>query len=129
MAEPRKIYGMNLSIEDGLGNFVPIRPIDPPARIRPLDMKLEFKCDIPAEAMDAWNALAAEQAKDHEERLQAETDRWCWKAIAQGVGNRVWRSDPVVDDGTFVATYQFMILKPGMHPPGAGVIFGPFSNG
>ncbi|WP_313326247.1 hypothetical protein [Sphingobium yanoikuyae] len=128
MAEPQKIYGMNLSIEDGLGNFVPIRPIEQPVRIKPLDMKLEFKCDFPAETMDAWNALGAEHAKVHAECLQAETDRWCWKAIAQGVRNRVWRSDPVVNDETFAVTYQFMILTPGMHPPAKGIIFGLFSS-
>ncbi len=128
MMEPRKIYGMSLSIENGFGDFVPLRPIDPPAKIKPLDVKLDFKFDLPGQALETLESFGAEQAKVHAERLQEETDRWCWKAIAQGVGNRVWRSDPVVNDETFVVTYQFMILKPGMHPPSSGLIFGPFSE-
>lgn len=60
--------------------------------------------------------------------LLAETERWIWKAIAQGVGNRVWRSNPIQDPRSVAVThYQFAILKPG-EPSPAGVVFGPFSK-
>ena len=67
-----------------------------------------------------------ERVKRHIEWLTQLTERWCWKAIAQGVGNRVWRSDPVYED--FKVTYHFQILKPGECAPGSGVIIGPFSG-
>jgi hypothetical protein len=71
---------------------------------------------------DEWTRLAAE-------RLQAETDRWCWKALAQGVGNRVWRSNPIAEPWpSTVTTYEFAILKPGEPAPGSGWVFGPFSG-
>lgn len=62
------------------------------------------------------------------ERLNAETERWIWKAIAQGVGNRVWRSNPIADPWPSTVTrYQFAILGPDDLAPGAGVVFGPLS--
>ena len=128
MTEPRKIYGMKLSIENGAGNFVPLRPIDPPIKIKPLDISLDFKCTLPDDAIETLSSLGAEQAKVHARRLQAETDRWCWKAIAQGVGNRVWRSNPILNEDNFVTTYQFAILRPGEAAPGSGLVFGPFSK-
>lgn len=128
MIAPRKIYGMNLHIENGTGDFIPLRPIDPPMKIKPLDVKLDFKCDMSAEAIESLGSFFSEHAKVHAERLQAETDRWCWKAIAQGVGNRVWRSNPILHEDTFVTTYQFAILKPDEAAPGPGVVIGPFSK-
>lgn len=60
--------------------------------------------------------------------LHAETERWIWKAIAQGVGNRVWRSNPIHEPWPSTVTrYEFAILKPG-EPCPAGVVFGPFSK-
>lgn len=61
--------------------------------------------------------------------VNAETERWCWKALAQGVGNRVWRSEPkhVGDSiGGYRIVHNFQILTPGEGVPGAGVVFGPF---
>ena len=110
------------------GGFIPLRPIDPPMKIKPLDTSLDFKCTLSDEAVEALNSFGADQAKIHDERLQAETDRWCWRAIAQGVGNRIWRSDPILNEDTFVTTYQFAILKPGEAAPGSGIVFGPFSK-
>jgi len=63
------------------------------------------------------------------ERLNAETERWIWKAMAQGIGNRVWRSNPLPEPWPSTVTrYQFAIVAPGESPPGAGMFFGPFSN-
>ena len=58
--------------------------------------------------------------------LAAEVERWLWKALAQGVGNRVWRSDPELQSGAVI--YRFAILKPGDPPPGTGIIYGPMSS-
>jgi hypothetical protein len=63
------------------------------------------------------------------EKLNAETERWIWKAIAEGIGNRVWRSNPISEPWpSTVTTYHFAILKPGQAAPGSGLVFGPFSN-
>lgn len=62
----------------------------------------------------------------HAEWLNHITEQWCWKAIAQGVGNRVWRSDPVYEN--FRITYSFQILKPDECAPGSGIVIGPFSG-
>ncbi|MFZ5704955.1 MAG: hypothetical protein ACOY5R_06770 [Pseudomonadota bacterium] len=63
-------------------------------------------------------------------KLNAETERWCWKAIAKGVGWRVWRSDatPELDANGHRMTYQFQLLPPGHAAPASGWIFGPFSQ-
>lgn len=75
-------------------------------------------------------SLSSEIARAHAERLAAETERWCWKAVARGVGNRVWRSDsePVNDDRGFRIVHRFAILAPGQCAPGSGMVFGPFSK-
>lgn len=62
--------------------------------------------------------------------LAIETERWIWKAIAQGVGNRVWRSRPLArDDPPMTVFYDFKIIKPGDELPDVeGFIMGPFSQ-
>ena len=63
------------------------------------------------------------------EWLNAQTEAICWKAIAKGVGYRVWRSNPIYEPWpSTVVTWKFAILAPGEHAPGAGVVFGPFSS-
>lgn len=66
------------------------------------------------------------------DRIAAETDRWCWKAIAAGVGWRVWRSEGRIegDPGTlnYRHVHEFQLLPPGAPPPASGTIFGPFSK-
>jgi hypothetical protein len=65
----------------------------------------------------------------HADRLAAATEAMCWKAMAQGVGNRVWRSHGLAEPWpSTVVNYQFAILKPGDPVPGSGVVFGPFSK-
>lgn len=71
----------------------------------------------------------ADLIRAHADRLAAETERWIWKAIAQGIGNRVWRSDPEpMQWPSFGMLYRFQILKPGEPPPGTGIIYGPLST-
>lgn len=65
-------------------------------------------------------------AAHHAEWLNTLMEQWCWKAIGQGIGNRVWRSNPIYED--FKITYQFQILKPGEPAPGSGIVIGPFSG-
>jgi hypothetical protein len=63
-------------------------------------------------------------------RIAAETDRWCWKAIARGVGWRVWRSEARMEaDATgHRIVHDFQLLPPDHPAPGTGMIFGPFSQ-
>jgi len=80
--------------------------------------------------LDRLRSFADDQAVHRSEQLQAETDRWIWKAIAQGVGNRVWRSNALTDPWpSTTIRYQFAVLRPGEPAPGAGVVLGPFSKG
>lgn len=91
----------SFSMQDIEGSFVPLLPID-----------------MHSDAVRMFN-----------ERLAAETERWIWKAIAQGVGNRVWRSNAVSEEWpSTVVRHRFAILKPGELAPGAGIVFGPFSH-
>lgn len=85
-----------------------------------------FKYDL-ADIVDM--PLPLDPARHAAERLVAVTESWCWKAIARGVGNRVWRSDPIYEPWpSTVVTHQFQILAPGEMPPGSGLVFGPFSS-
>lgn len=59
--------------------------------------------------------------------LMAETERWCWRAIAKGVGWRVWRSECRWEDYHMI--HEFALLPPGASPPGSGTVYGPFSKG
>lgn len=92
-------------------------------------MEINGSFNVQFEDAEAIARLHASAVANHVEQLNAETERWCWKAISQGEGNRVWRSAPepheTPDMGT---TYYFAILKPGEPAPGKGVIFGPFSK-
>ncbi len=73
--------------------------------------------------------LARDFYAAHMEWLSIETERWIWKAIAQGVGNRLWRSHPLTQGYPPVKIhYHFVILKPGDDLPAAGYIMGPFSQ-
>lgn len=126
MAKPKNLRAMNLSITNAAGDFVPLREIKLPKLDRTIEFTGQF--DASDDFLATMTNLADEQAKVHAARLQAETDRWCWKAIARGVGNRVWRSNPIVDHDTFVMRYQFQILAPGQPAPGSGMVFGPFSQ-
>lgn len=76
-------------------------------------------CDISA-------YLPEKLSRDLLDELNAETERWIWKAMARGVGNRVWRSDPMWEGQTM--KHAFAILEPDDPAPGAGMIFGPFSG-
>lgn len=89
--------------------------------------------EIPVFRLD-WHQIKNMRASRnlHVSPSQAEwvmkiTEQYCWRAIAQGVGNRVWRSDPFLVD--FNVTYSFQILRPGEPAPGSGIVFGPFSKG
>jgi hypothetical protein len=74
--------------------------------------------------------MVTELLRTHAELIAKETERWLWKAIAQGVGNRVWRSEPEpMPRPEYGWTYRFAVLKPGELPPGVGVIYGPISGG
>lgn len=74
-------------------------------------------------------SLQSEAIQRQAESLVAETERWCWKALAQGTGMRVWRSEPgQMPFPNYGLTYKFAILEPGQSPPGSGTIFGPFSK-
>lgn len=73
--------------------------------------------------------LLTNLVRAHADQLAAETERWIWKAIAQGIGNRVWRSEPEPQPWPSTVTiYRFAILKPGDPPPGVGIIYGPLSQ-
>lgn len=125
MGKPIKLPGVTLHLQNNAGEFVPLKPIGVPD-MKPLNVSCDFQ--VSDEFLSAMSSIADEQAKVHAQRLHAETERWMWKAIAQGVGNRVWRSDPEFNEDTFAVTYKFMILAPGQHPPASGLIFGPFSD-
>lgn len=70
--------------------------------------------------MDELAVCAADQ-------IMKMTERWCWRAIAQGIGNRLWRSPVKIIDEQMVV--EFKILGPNDHPPGSGIIHGPWSKG
>lgn len=90
-------------------------------------MDFKLTADLMAE-YSPMTSIRDAAVRRHAESLYAETERWIWKAIAQGVGNRVWRSNPIQDPRHIAVThYQFAILKPG-EPSPAGVVFGPFSK-
>jgi hypothetical protein len=89
---------------------------------------MDFRTLIPADAKWTPFDLRHEAAQLRADRLNAQTERMIWKAIAKGVGNRVWRSNPISDEDGFVVRYQFAILGPDENAPGAGVVFGPFSE-
>jgi hypothetical protein len=76
----------------------------------------------------AWD-ITCEAALHAARKLLAEEERWIWKAMAEGVGNRVWRSHALAEPwpGTSVS-YRFKVLRPGDSVPGAGIVFGPFSK-
>lgn len=54
------------------------------------------------------------------DELEAETERWLWKALAKGTGCRVWRSDPIFEGDQI--KHVFAILEPGEQPPGEGTV-------
>lgn len=71
--------------------------------------------------------LRDEAVKVAMERLAAETERWCQKAMDRGIGNRVWRSNPIAEPWPSTVTrYQFRILAQGEGPPGSGLVYGPW---
>lgn len=85
---------------------------------------------VTPESASILGDMLRETAEHHVRQLVAVTERWCWKAIARGIGNRVWRSNPITEEWPNMgASYQFQILAPGERAPGSGVVFGPFSKG
>lgn len=55
------------------------------------------------------------------DELDAETERWLWKALAKGTGYRVWRSDPMFEGDQI--KHAFAILAPDDDMPGEGTVF------